>query len=108
MTTREPHVEPEHVREAMDNTVSNDSDTYDIYMHKDAFKDLGKLAPGTTKVYEGEAPIIEGHLGSTKQIGSFDNAPVYSHGKAPDHVYVAGGDDEENWWKGGEIVDAPR
>lgn len=116
MGTPVKNVDLGHVDTAIDAV----SDPTEIYAHRDFFRGMeeadrkangGDL--GSVEVYDyDKQPVIERQLGSTKQMGNYNDMPVFSHGKDTDKIYVTGdlsdGEDRSHgWFKDGELTTAP-
>ena len=92
----------------------------EIYAHRDFFRGMeaadrkangGDL--GSMEVFDyDKQPVIERQLGSTKEMGTYNDTPVFSHGKDVDKIYITNdepkdGDRSHGWFKDGEITTAP-
>ena len=101
------HANPDH----MDSAIESVDDSSEIYAHRDYFR--GLVAKGHGKEFDyAKQPVIEKALGSTKEIGEYNDMPVFSHGKDVDKFYITNGEvspdtREHGWFKDGEATTAP-
>lgn len=102
MTTKKATVSADEVDRAMNNT----DRPKEIHINKDVYKAIRERG-SSNAVGAKDMPVVEKALGSTKQIGSYRNVPVYSHGREPDHVYVQGEGNSKGWFKDGTRTDPP-
>lgn len=114
MTVNSPGVAPSKTAVQKAAVTANDLDkalgkTYrakEIHINKDAYQSI-RDAGSSHAVGAKDMPVVEKALGSTKQIGSYRDTPVYSHGREKDHVYIQGEGDSKGWFKDGDTVSSP-
>lgn len=85
---------------SLDNVISS-GHVEEIYTTKKYFEKLRNTNGAHVHGAKDGMPVIEKALGSTKQLGSYRNKPVYSHGtpgKAEDDVFVVGSGGTQGGW----------